>query len=99
MCRFTKFEMSSYRHVSHQCVRFKIIIQEIKAVTRLLPQCKFQHVRREANGAAHQLAHGALRTDDSVVLRMDMPDELRNTVIAEAAERGSPDPCNSSTLE
>jgi hypothetical protein len=54
---------------------------------------KFKYVRREANGAAHKLAHRALKTQESVVLRMDMPDEIRSIIIAEATDRGSPDPC------
>jgi hypothetical protein len=32
------------------------IISEIKETSRMLPLCKFMHVRREANQVAHDLA-------------------------------------------
>jgi hypothetical protein len=74
-----------------------IISTEIR-VRAILPGCKFQHVGREANKAAHGLAQrSALRTQESVVMRLNAPEEIRSLVEVEAARRNSiVTPCNPS---
>jgi hypothetical protein len=68
-------------------------------VGNLLPACSFKHIHREGNQVAHRLAQKALRRDESMVMRFDMPQEVRNLVVAEAAGRaGCPLNCNLNVL-
>jgi hypothetical protein len=61
------------------------VIAEIKRVANLLSGCRFNHVRRDANMVAHMLANHALRSQDSAVMRYDMPSLVRSQVEVEAA--------------
>jgi hypothetical protein len=71
------------------------IIEEIRGVSSLLPGCKFQHVRREANKAAHSLAQRALRTQECGVLSLSAPEEILSIIEAGAAGNCSvTNPCN-----
>jgi ribonuclease HI len=75
--------------------RWAGIISGIMALSNLLPACSFGHVRREANQVAHQLGRRALERHEWVVMRHDMPEEVRSLVIAEAAgEVNLPLNCN-----
>jgi hypothetical protein len=74
------------------------IIQEIRGVSSLLPQCKSRHEKQEANIAAHKLAQRALSTQECIVMRLDMPGEIRGIIEAEEAGGGNTDPCNSAIL-
>jgi hypothetical protein len=68
---------------------------EIKAVNNLLPGCNFKHVGREVNMAAHRLAQRAMANQECVIMRFDMPGEIRCLVQSEAARSGTnPKPCN-----
>jgi hypothetical protein len=43
-------------------------MDEIRAATQLLSDCKMNHVRREANEVAHDLAQRALKQRECVVM-------------------------------
>jgi hypothetical protein len=43
------------------------LIQDIQAVSELLPNCNFVHVRRGGNIVAHQLARRALQYSECIV--------------------------------
>jgi hypothetical protein len=62
----------------------------------LLSRCRFQQAKRESNVAADTLAQRALNTQECVVLRLDLPGEVRSIIEAEAEGNGITDPCNSS---
>jgi hypothetical protein len=75
--------------------RWAGVISEIIGLSRLLPACIFKHVGREANNVAHQLARRALEEYEWVVMRHDIPSDLRSLVNAETAgESDSPTRCN-----
>jgi ribonuclease HI len=75
--------------------RWAGILSEIHAVKALLPGNQLRHVRREENGVAHWIAKKALRGEECMVLRYDMPDGIRKLVEAEAAGTDNPPiPCN-----
>jgi hypothetical protein len=64
-----------------------------------LPACSFRHTHQEGNQVAHRLAQKALRRDESIVMRFDMPQEVRDLVIAEATNSAPCPPiCNSVVL-
>jgi hypothetical protein len=44
------------------------MMDEIRAATQLLSDCKMNHVRREANEVAHDLAQRALKQRECVVM-------------------------------
>jgi hypothetical protein len=69
---------------------------EIQGVKRLLPECTTRHVRRDANKMAHILAQKALRPQECVVMRLNVPEFVRRRVDVEALEgEGGPQSCNS----
>jgi hypothetical protein len=75
------------------------ILLEIQEVRNLLPACSFRHIHREGNIVAHRLAQKALRPDKSIVMRFDMPQEVRDLVIAESVNMATCLPiCNSVVL-
>jgi ribonuclease HI len=45
------------------------LVEETRAVCNLLPQYQVMHVRREANGVAHELAKRAIQKKECVVMR------------------------------
>jgi hypothetical protein len=64
-------------------------------VSRLLPQCEFNYVRRDANIVVHKLAQRALRSQKRVEVTTNVPEDIYSIVEAEVAVRGNPDLCNS----
>jgi hypothetical protein len=71
------------------------VIVEILGLSQLLPSCIFQRVERDANNIAHQLAKRALERHEWMVMRNDIPADLRSLVTAETAgEAGFPNRCN-----
>jgi hypothetical protein len=71
------------------------VIAEILGLKQLLLPCIFQHVEQGANNIAHQLEKRALKREEWVVMRNDIPVDLRSLVIAETAgEAGFPNRCN-----
>jgi hypothetical protein len=63
------------------------ILSEIKAAGNLLPACSFSHIHREGNQVAHLLAQKALRRKECVLMRHNMPPEIRTQVDTESARR------------
>jgi hypothetical protein len=71
------------------------IISEIIRSSNILPACKFDYVRREANEVVHRLARRGLQMKEWVVMRFDVPDNVRSVVLAETARAvNSPNLCN-----
>jgi ribonuclease HI len=60
------------------------INNEIIEVGRLLPACTIRHTGRDGNRVAHLLAKRALERSECVVLRYDVPLDIRSVVLAEA---------------
>jgi hypothetical protein len=57
--------------------------------------CTFNHVKRDANMAAHELAKRAMHNQEWVVQRHETPDEIRSLVMTETAgEEQDPPDCN-----
>ena len=52
------------------------LTEEAKSMTKYFRSCKIQHIRREANGAAHSLAKNAFNLDDDVYCIEECPDYL-----------------------
>jgi hypothetical protein len=55
-------------------------IAEIKALSQLLLECSFRHVRRDANQVAHELARLAMRRKQSRVKCFSFPPEISRVV-------------------
>jgi hypothetical protein len=51
-------------------------VSEIIGISRLLPECIFQHVGREANRVVHQLAKKAQEEKEWTVMRQDFPPDV-----------------------
>jgi hypothetical protein len=51
----------------------KGILKEIRAACMLLPEYKFQYIRRTTNKVAHTLAQHAMHTKEFVVKRLETP--------------------------
>jgi hypothetical protein len=68
------------------------VINEIKRVGNSLLGCHFNHVHRNVNMVAHMLANHTLRSQDSDVMRYDMPNFVCSQVEVEAA-------CNSVIID
>jgi hypothetical protein len=66
------------------------ILTEIQGVKSMLPDCKLFHVRRGANEVAHTLAQRASRCLESVVMRLDTPEFVRELIRREAAGSVNP---------
>jgi hypothetical protein len=72
---------------------------EIQEASNLLPACSFRYTHREGNQVAHRLAQKAIWWDKNMVMRFDMPQEVRDLVIAEAVNKATcPQICNSVVL-
>jgi ribonuclease HI len=56
------------------------ILSEIQAVKNILPDCKFSHIRRHLNIVAHNLAHESFLKKQSLVMRYDVPQCVRELV-------------------
>ncbi|GJN39785.1 hypothetical protein PR202_gb28926 [Eleusine coracana subsp. coracana] len=72
------------------------ILQDICAAARLLPECKFESIKREANQAAHLLAQLVKRRVEFVVKRFDYPDCIKELVEREAPSRNGASSTSSS---
>jgi hypothetical protein len=59
--------------------RWAGLISEIKDRCRLLPDCKIEHTRREANQVAHALAQLARSKRQCMLMHLDVPPEIRAT--------------------
>jgi ribonuclease HI len=70
------------------------LIQEIKGVSVLLPDCRFIRVRREGNLVAHRLARRALQFNECGLGRFSSPECARNQCIIEAAGARGAVVCN-----
>jgi hypothetical protein len=70
------------------------LIQEIKGVRELLPDCRFSHVRREGNWVAHLIAE-ALQFNEYGLRRFRSPECAREQCILEAAGARGANICNS----
>jgi hypothetical protein len=57
-----------------------VVLAEIKGVTRLLPACRFMHIRRDANQVAHGLARLAIQARCAKVMRFQAPSEVQALV-------------------
>jgi hypothetical protein len=57
-------------------------------VAQLLPECRFVHVRREANQVAHELAQLAMRKRQAVVMRFNVPPDIQSLVDRETPTGG-----------
>jgi hypothetical protein len=57
-----------------------------------LPACTFNHVKRDANMAAHELAKRAMHNHERVVQRHETPDEVHSVVMTETAAGEEHDP-------
>jgi hypothetical protein len=77
--------------------RWAGILLEIKEVGNLLPAYYLRHTHREGNHVAHLLAQKALRRENCVVRRFNMPQEVRGQVVAETRAMCPPN-CNSNVL-
>ena len=55
-------------------------LQEVKEISRLLPEVRVQAVRREQNGAAHELAQLAKRTLHTAVWRTRVPSCIEHLI-------------------
>jgi hypothetical protein len=53
---------------------------EIKEISQLLPDCYFNHVRREGNQVAHVLAQLAMRRKQCKVKRFSIPKDISKIV-------------------
>jgi hypothetical protein len=73
------------------------ILSETIGMSRLLPECTFQQVGRDANQIAHQLAKRTQERQEWVVMRHDILPELCSLFPAESA-RDVPDPVNCNML-
>jgi hypothetical protein len=56
------------------------LILEIKDISRLLPDCKVAHVRRDANQVAHGLAQLAKKKRQCMVMHGNVPQEIQAMV-------------------
>jgi hypothetical protein len=65
-------------------------ISEIKAVSRLLQECNYVHVRRDSNQVAHELAKLGARGVQGRVMHFSVPSEVQSLVQKEAVQ-GSTD--------
>jgi hypothetical protein len=54
-------------------------------ISNLLPGCKFAHVPRDANQAAHGLAQRGLEKKECAVMRYDVPVDIRGLVDTKTA--------------
>jgi hypothetical protein len=72
------------------------ILKDIRAACGLLPNFKFESVKREANKVAHALAQHAMLTKEFVVKRFGPPACVRNLVGREAPAASHPGPCRQS---
>jgi hypothetical protein len=66
-------------------------ISEIRGLSQILPDCKFLHVNRDANRVAHQLAKRAQERQEWMMLRHDVPPDIRSLAQADSAGSSS---CN-----
>jgi hypothetical protein len=70
-------------------------VSEIIGLSRLLPDCIFQHAGREVNRVAHRLARRAQEKKEWIVMRHDTPSDAHSLVQAEAArDLLNPSICN-----
>jgi hypothetical protein len=74
--------VKSLRSGGKSIARWAGIIDEIINISNLLPACKFEHIRREANKVAHQPARRGLEKKEWVVMHHAMPKEIRSLVLA-----------------
>jgi hypothetical protein len=51
---------------------------EIQEASNLLSACSFRYTHWEGNQVAHRLAQKAIRRDENMVMRFDMPQEERS---------------------
>jgi hypothetical protein len=72
------------------------ILKDIRAACGLLPNFKFESVKREANKVGHALAQHAMLTKEFVVKRFDPPACVRNLVGQKAPAASHPGPCRQS---
>jgi hypothetical protein len=87
--------MAAFRGGGHERVPWVRTISDIIGLSHLLPTYIFQHVGRETNKVAHQLARRALEGHEWVVMRHDIPSDLRSLVLAKTiGESYSPTHCN-----
>jgi hypothetical protein len=56
------------------------VISKIQVVGDILPACRFNHVRREANQVAHELAQWGVCHQQVVVMRLKVPSDLQTIV-------------------
>jgi hypothetical protein len=71
--------MSLIKALRSQCpdmTSWQGVITEIKELSRLLPDCKFNHMKRECNQAAHALGQLAMRWKQWKVVRFRFPPEI-----------------------
>jgi ribonuclease HI len=71
------------------------VIQDIQAVSELLPSCDFVHVKRGGNVVAHLLARRALQHSECIVSRFSTPACVRTQCAIEAVGTRSSEVCNS----
>jgi ribonuclease HI len=69
------------------------LLAEIRAMSTLLPECRFQHVKTEGNKVAHLLAKQALQQREFAVKRFDKPECVRSQCNLEAAGTNRPNAC------
>jgi hypothetical protein len=71
------------------------VLRDIRATMQLVPKCKVQHVRREANQVAHNLTQWATRQQQCMVMRLNAPPCVHGILDKESLGWKYPEgPCN-----
>jgi hypothetical protein len=71
------------------------VLRDIRATMQLVPKCKVQHVRREANQVAHNLTQWATRQQQCMVMRLNAPPCVHGILDKESPGWKYPEgPCN-----
>jgi hypothetical protein len=62
------------------------IVAEIRAAKQSLPECSVNHIRRDANGVAHELAQRAIRSHECVVMHSEAPECVHRRIEVEVVQ-------------